>query len=67
MAIDERLAARVRVLLASKGVVVEKPLMGGLAFMANGAMCCSVGASGLLVRITPDEYDRVLASSMSSR
>lgn len=61
MAIDERLPARVRVLLASKGPVVEKPMMGGLAFMVNATMCCSVGASGLLVRVMPEERDRVVA------
>lgn len=61
MAIDERLAERVRSLLESKGDVVEKPMMGGLAFMVNGAMCCSVGATGLLVRVTAEERDEVLA------
>lgn len=61
MAIDERLAERVRALLVSKGDVVEKPMMGGLAFMVNGAMCCSVGAEGLLVRIRPEERAEVNA------
>ncbi|MBM4780061.1 MAG: TfoX/Sxy family protein [Archangiaceae bacterium] len=61
MAIDERLAARVRELLGAKGVVVEKPMMGGLAFMVNGAMCCSVGVDGLLVRIRPGERDQLCA------
>ncbi len=61
MPIDERLAERVRSLLDSKGDVVEKPMMGGLAFMVNGAMCCSVGATGLLVRVTAEERDEVLA------
>ncbi|MBL8938412.1 MAG: TfoX/Sxy family protein [Archangium sp.] len=59
MAIDERLAARVRALLGSKGV--EKPMMGGLAFMVNGAMCCAVGADGLLVRVRPEERDEACA------
>lgn len=61
MAIDERLAARVRELLGSKGVVVEKPMMGGLAFMVNGAMCCSVGVDGLLVHVGAEARDQVCA------
>ena len=36
-------------------------MMGGLAFMVNGAMCCSVGSDGLLVRVTPDTRAAVLA------
>ena len=44
-------AARVRRLLARRGVVVERCMMGGVAFLVDGAMCCSVGPRGLLVRV----------------
>jgi hypothetical protein len=41
--------------------VVEKKMMGRLAFMVGGSMCCSVGEEGLLVRVTPAEREALLA------
>lgn len=39
-------------MLAGREDFVEKKLMGGLAFMLAGGMCCSVsGKGGLLVRV----------------
>jgi TfoX/Sxy family transcriptional regulator of competence genes len=58
---DEALAERVRKLLAGRRGVVEKKLMGHLAFMVNGAMCCAVGEDGLLVRVGADAREEVLA------
>jgi hypothetical protein len=50
MAYDEKTAERVRAVLAGRRDVVEKKMMGGLAFMVDGGMCCSVsGRGGLLV------------------
>ncbi len=61
MPYDEKTAARVRKVLASRRDVVEKKLMGGLCFMTNGGMCCSVsGKGGLLVRIDIEAMDRLL-------
>ena len=61
MAYDENTAARVRTALAGRRDVVEKKLMGGLCFMTNGGMCCSVsGKGGLLVRVDIEAMDRVL-------
>jgi len=55
MAYDLVTAERVRHLLADRGDVAEKKMMGGLAFMVKGGMCCSVsGRGGLLVRVGPD-------------
>ena len=52
MAYDEKTAARVRAVLSERRGVVEKKLMGGLCFMVQGSMCCSVsGRGGLLVRV----------------
>jgi hypothetical protein len=62
MAEDEVLARRVRGLLSGRQGVVEKRLMGTLAFMVNGSMCCSVGRDGLLVRVDPGERDALLAN-----
>jgi hypothetical protein len=41
MAYDEETAARVRKVLSGRRDVVEKKMMGGLSFMADGAMSCS--------------------------
>ena len=61
MAYDEKTAARVRAVLSARRDVVEKTLMGGLCFMVNGSMCCSVsGRGGLLVRVAPGARDRLL-------
>jgi hypothetical protein len=61
MAYDEKTAARVRKALAGRCDAVEKKLMGGLCFMVNGNMCCSVsGKGGLLVRVEIEAMDRVL-------
>jgi TfoX/Sxy family transcriptional regulator of competence genes len=62
MAYDEAAAARVHRILARRHDVVAKPMMGGLCFMVSGGMCCSVsGRGGLLVRVNPDEREKLLA------
>ena len=60
MVYDEKLAERVRAILAERRGVTEKRLMGTLAFMVNGALCCSVGRDGLLVRVDPEERGQLL-------
>jgi TfoX/Sxy family transcriptional regulator of competence genes len=61
MAYDEKTAARVRKVLAGRRDVIEKNLMGGLCFMAQGSMSCSVsGRGGLLVRVDPQAYEETL-------
>lgn len=60
MAYDEKLADRVRAVLKGRREVAERRLMGHLAFLVNGAMCCSVGPEGILFRIDPAEQERVL-------
>ena len=61
MAYDEATAERVRRLLARRKGVAEKALMGGLAFMADDVMCCSVsGRGGLLVRVIPETREALL-------
>jgi hypothetical protein len=55
MAYDEATAARIRKALSGRREIVEKKLMGGLAFMVAGNMACSVsGKGGTLVRVGPD-------------
>lgn len=61
MAYDEKTAQRVRSALAGRRGIVEKPLMGGLSFMASDVMCCSVsGRGGLLVRVIPQTREELL-------
>lgn len=68
MAYDERLAERLRDLLADEEAITERQMFGGLAFLAHGHM--SVAASrtgGLLVRIDPAESDAALARTHVTR
>ena len=60
MPFDEETARRVRRILGRRRDVVEKKMMGGLAFMVGGALCCSVGRDGLLIGVSPDDRERVL-------
>src|SRR5882762_3474315 len=62
MAYDEKTAERVREVLSDRRGVVEKKLIGGLCFMVNGSMCCSVsGRGGLLVRVGAEAHAQMLA------
>jgi TfoX/Sxy family transcriptional regulator of competence genes len=56
MAYDEETAERVRRVLSGWRDVTAKKMMGGLAFMVKGGMCCSVsGRGGMLIRVGADE------------
>lgn len=67
MAYDEKLAQRVRTILAEHPGVAEKPMMGTLAFMVHGTMCCTVGSDGgLLVRVTVEEREGLLSEPLVS-
>ena len=66
MAYDEKLAERVREVLTDHRGVTEKPLMGTLAFLVNGTLCCSVGRDGLLVRIDSEERANLLDEAFVS-
>lgn len=54
MAYEEKLAERVRELLADEDGVTERKMFGGLAFLLNGNMAVAAsGQGGLLVRVDP--------------
>ena len=58
MAYDEKLAHRIRELVAAEPGVTEKKMFGGLAFLIDGNMAVSAsGQGGMLVRVDPDESD----------
>ena len=62
MAYDEKLAERVRALVASEAGLTEQRMFGGLAMLINGNMAVAVrGQGGLLVRADPDATDDLLA------
>jgi TfoX/Sxy family transcriptional regulator of competence genes len=61
VAYDERLAARVRALLAERTDVGERKMFGGLTFMVGGNMCCGVNGDELIVRLDPDHEEEALA------
>jgi TfoX/Sxy family transcriptional regulator of competence genes len=68
VAYDERLAERVRDLLAGERAVSEKRMFGGLAFLVGGNMAVAVSSQGgLLVRIGPDDFDDALARKGRAR
>jgi TfoX/Sxy family transcriptional regulator of competence genes len=59
--IDEKLAGRVRGILADSGSIVEKKMFGGLTFMVSGHMCCGVRGDDLIVRVGKDRQDAAMA------
>lgn len=62
MSCDERLAARVRQLLAGETELSEQRMFGGLAFLLGGTMAVAASSrGGLMVRLDPERSDAVLA------
>ena len=54
MAYDEDLADKVRAVLPRCGMVTERQMFGGLAFMLGGHMFCGVVKDTLMVRLGPE-------------
>jgi TfoX/Sxy family transcriptional regulator of competence genes len=64
MAYDEKLAARIRELVAGERSVAEKKMFGGLAFLVGGHMAIAAsGQGGILVRVDPDESDALVTKT----
>jgi TfoX/Sxy family transcriptional regulator of competence genes len=64
VAYDEDLADRIRELLGSERGVTEQKMFGGLGFMIGGNMAVAAsGQGGALVRVDPEESDRIVATS----
>jgi TfoX/Sxy family transcriptional regulator of competence genes len=61
MAYDEKLADRVREIIAvDHRNVEEKKMFGGLCFMVNDKMCAGVEKERLMLRLDPARYDEVM-------
>ena len=61
MAYDEKLAQRVRRILAAHRNIAEKKMMGALCFMLGDHMCCGVTGSDLMTRVGRNAYEKTLA------
>ena len=61
MGYEEKLAQRIRGLVASQPGVTEKKMFGGLSFMIGGNMFCGVLKEDLVVRMGPNGYEEALA------
>ena len=67
MAYDEELAGRIRSLIGDDPDLTEKKMFGGLAFLIGGNMAIAAsGQGGVLVRVDPDESDRLVATTGAS-
>lgn len=62
MAYDERIAARVRRILAERNDVREIKMFGGLCFTVGGHMACGVLGADLIVRLGPERWAKALRS-----
>jgi TfoX/Sxy family transcriptional regulator of competence genes len=61
MAYDEKTAERIRSLFSGRRDIVEKKMMGGLAFTTGGGMCCYLSRKGyFLLRVTPEVREKTL-------
>jgi TfoX/Sxy family transcriptional regulator of competence genes len=60
MAYDEGLATRIRDLLGGEAGLAEKKMFGGLAMLLHGNMAVGVRNDGMIVRVHPDEHERLL-------
>jgi TfoX/Sxy family transcriptional regulator of competence genes len=61
MSYDEQLASRVCQALDGRRDVAEKKMFGGVCFMVDGAMCCGVLKSDLIVRVGAAHHAEALA------
>jgi TfoX/Sxy family transcriptional regulator of competence genes len=63
MASDEDLAASVRAVLKSAGLIREVKMFGGIGFMLNGNLVAAASRRGLLLRVGKDRQAEALAQS----
>jgi hypothetical protein len=60
MAYDEKLAERVRRVLADDPALTERTMFGGLAFMLGGHMCCGIVGDRLMLRLGAERAEEAL-------
>ncbi|MEU7628536.1 TfoX/Sxy family protein [Nocardia sp. NPDC049220] len=65
MAYDEELAERIRELIVPGPELTEQRMFGGLAFLIGGNMAVAAsGRGGLLVRVDPEEGERLVGAAV---
>ena len=60
MAYDQGLAERIREILVDRQDVSEKLMFGGLAFMIRGHMSVGIVKNELMVRVSPDAFEKLV-------
>lgn len=66
MAYDEKLAVRIRTVLAAETGVSERAMFGGLGFMIEGHMAVAAGSGGdLMVRVDPHTSQALLGDGVT--
>lgn len=61
MAYNEKMADRIReIIAATHKITEEKKMFGGLCFMVNDKMCVGVESERLMLRIDPEGYEALL-------
>jgi hypothetical protein len=64
VAYDEKLAERIRELLAGENGLTEQKMFGGLAFLIRGNMAVAAsGQGGVLARVDPAQSDALVGST----
>jgi TfoX/Sxy family transcriptional regulator of competence genes len=64
VAYDEKLAERIRELVAGEPDLTEQKMFGGLAFLIGGNMAVAAsGQGGALVRVDPAHSDTLVATT----
>lgn len=58
---SDDLSDRIRLMLSSDTRVVERQMFGGTCFMTNGNMCVGTWQDSLIVRISKETYESMLA------
>ncbi len=64
---DEKLAQRIRELIAGERGLAEQKMFGGLAFLIGGNMAIAAsGQGGILVHVDPEESEALVAKTKAS-
>jgi TfoX/Sxy family transcriptional regulator of competence genes len=67
VAYDEKLADRIRELIAGERRLTEQRMFGGLAFLIGGNMAIAAsGQGGVLVRVNPEAIDDLVAKTAAT-
>jgi hypothetical protein len=60
MGYDEKLAMRIRGLLAGNTDITERKMFGGLSFLYKNRMSCGIVHRDLVVRVPDDQFEAVV-------